>query len=93
MDPAREEPLFGLSDDDADVEAYAPTLVLVMPPKPPERYAATFVEPVRRLNETLNDVLDTGAHPERTPEEALSLLKDAMDTFSVESSDWFSGSE
>lgn len=51
-------------------------------------YRATFVEPVRRLNETLADVLDVETHPDRTPEQAILLLKSAMDTFNDESEGW-----
>lgn len=52
------------------------------------RYERTVVEPVRRLNAALNDILDVDAHPDREPEEALSELRTAMDTFHEESANW-----
>lgn len=75
----------GPDPDDRGCRLLAPASAAL----PALRHEATFVEPVRRLNETLSDVLDVEAHPQRTPEESLSLLKSAMDTFNDESEDWF----
>lgn len=51
-------------------------------------YEETFVAPVRRLNESLSDVLDVDAHPDRDPETALALVKDAVDRFAVDTDGW-----
>lgn len=51
-------------------------------------YEETFVAPVRRLNESLSDVLDVDAHPHRDPETALAIVKDAVDRFAEEATDW-----
>lgn len=51
-------------------------------------YEETFVAPVRRLNESLTDVLDVDAHPHRDPETALALVKDAVDRFAVDADGW-----
>lgn len=51
-------------------------------------YEETFVAPVRRLNESLSDVLDVDAHPDRDPETALAIVKDAVDRFAEEATDW-----
>lgn len=75
----------------SDVEAVTGTLVEMRRSptvRREEAYEQTYVEPVRRLRATLSDVLDTESHPERAPEEALSILKDAMDTFNEESAHW-----
>jgi hypothetical protein len=55
-------------------------------------YEETFVEPVRRLNETLSDVLDPDAHPDRTPEAALALVKGAVERFAEDADGWLSPS-
>lgn len=47
-----------------------------------------FLAPVRRLNNTLADVLDIDAHPHRTPDEAMTLLREAMDAFNRETGNW-----
>lgn len=54
-----------------------------------ERYQDEFIAPVQRLNAVLTDVLDVDAHPDRDPEEAVALLKDAMNAFHEESAGWF----
>lgn len=51
-------------------------------------YEETFVAPVRRLNETLSDVLDADAHPERTPDAALAIVKDAVERFAEDADGW-----
>lgn len=51
-------------------------------------YEETFVEPVRRLNETLSDVLNPDADPDRTPGEALALVKGAVERFAEDTDDW-----
>jgi hypothetical protein len=48
----------------------------------------TYIAPVRRLNTVLQDVLDVDANPDRGPEEALAVLKSAMDTFNDETAGW-----
>lgn len=45
-------------------------------------------EPVRRLQSSLADVMDVEAHPERSPEEAMGLLREAMNAFSAETELW-----
>lgn len=51
-------------------------------------YEETFVAPVRRLNETLSDVLDADAHPDRTPDAALAIVKDAVERFAEDADGW-----
>lgn len=51
-------------------------------------YEETFVAPVRRLNETLTEVLDVDSHPDRDPEEALSTLRSAIDEFHQDTATW-----
>jgi hypothetical protein len=71
------------------VEVIAGVLVRVAPQSGNvARYEETYVEPVRRLRATLSDVLDVDANPDRAPEEALTMLKHAMDTFNEESATW-----
>lgn len=48
----------------------------------------TYIAPVRRLNTVLQDVLDVDANPDRGPEEALAVLKSAMDTFNDDTAGW-----
>lgn len=69
------------------------TAVVVHEPSPSSTtqlalYEETFVEPVRRLNETLSDVLDPDADPDRTPGEALALVKDAVERFAEDADGW-----
>lgn len=66
-----------------------PSLELVrLAPVQMALYEETFVAPVRRLNETLTDVLDVDSHPNRDPEEALATLKVAIDEFHQDTADW-----
>lgn len=51
-------------------------------------YEETFVAPVRRLNDSLADVLDVDAHPDRDPETALAIVKNAVDRFAVDTDGW-----
>lgn len=48
-----------------------------------------FIEPVRRLHDTLNDVLDVEGNPGRSPDEALARVRSAMDTFHEETEAWW----
>lgn len=75
------------------IEVAATSAVAVPPARPEDHamlatYTEKFVAPVRRLKATLSDVLDIDHHPDRSPEEALRLLKAAMEAFNAETADW-----
>lgn len=53
-------------------------------------YEAEYVAPVTKLHDTLAEVLDVDANPDRHPDEALAVLKGAMETFQEESANWLS---
>ena len=51
-------------------------------------YEDRYIQPVRTLGAVLSDVLDIDQHPDRTPDEAMSMIKTAVETFADDSADW-----